>query len=136
MEVTKKLITRTDYLLAGGLEELHRQSLEWLESVAFWMDETRFFETLLNTRRETVSDQAAYTGMLANLDRLHQMLFEYLADEIRQHEAMLSRILKGDSGIADSEYRAAHRRLAGKMDVFGTDFREFKRMVFGYARTW
>ncbi|MDG1572043.1 hypothetical protein OZ410_06925 [Robiginitalea sp. M366] len=136
MNPTKKLISRSDYLLAEGLEELHRQSQEWLETVAFWKDETRFFDSLLRQRREQVQDQAAYTGMLANLDRLHQMLFEYLAEELLAHEQLLSRIQRAEAGLADADYRDEHRRLAGKMEVFGADFREFKKMVFGYARNW
>lgn len=136
MNPTKKLISRSDYLLAGGLEDLHRQSQEWLETVAFWKDETRFFDTLLRQRREQVQDQAAYTGMLSNLDRLHQMLFEYLVNELKAHEQLLSRIQQAEAGLADADYRDDHRRLAGKMEVFGADFREFKKMVFGYARNW
>lgn len=136
MTATKKLIARTDYLLASGLEDLHRQSLEWLETVAFWKDETRFFENILTQRRQEVPEQLAYTELLGNLDRLHQMLYEYLWDEIREHERFLSRIQKGETRAADAEFREAHRRLTGKMEVFGSDFREFKKMVFGYARKW
>lgn len=42
MEI-KKLISRTDYLLPEKLEGLHAQSSQWLETIAFWKDETRFF---------------------------------------------------------------------------------------------
>ena len=133
---TKKLVTRTDYLLPQGLDELHEQSREWLETIAFWKDETRFFSSLLKRHQYEVPKEEGYTRLLKNLDRLHEMLFDYMADEILAHERLLSRIEKGEPGLADADYRDPHRRLGEKMRVFESDFREFKKMVFGYARKW
>ena len=132
----KKLTARSDYLLPQSLEGLHVQSQEWLDSVAFWKDETRFFGNLLKGRSEVAADRTGYSALLQNLDKLHELLYDYLEDEIQSHERLLSRIQKGESGLADSDYRDQHRKLAEKVRVFGADFREFKRMVFGYARKW
>lgn len=133
---TKKLVSRMDYLLPQGLDELHDQSMEWLETIAFWKDETRFFSSLLKRHRYEVPKVEGFTRLLANMDRLHEMLYDYLADEILAHERMLSRIKKGEEGIADKDYRDQHRKLRNKIRVFEADFREFKKMVFGYARKW
>lgn len=132
----KKLTASTDYLLPQSLDGLHVQSQEWLDTVALWKDETRFFGNLLKSRREGASDRTNYTGLLQNLDKLHELLYDYLEEEIQAHERLLSRIQKGETGLADSDYRDQHRKLAEKVRVFGADFREFKRMVFGYARKW
>ena len=123
---TKKLVSRTDYLLSGGLEELHQESKEWLETIAFLKDETRFFEKLLAGRVVETYPDNAYS----------QILFEYLSEEIIRHEKLLSRINKREPGIADYNYREQHRKLKGKIELFLKDFREFKKMVFGYAKKW
>lgn len=133
---TKKLASTTDYLLPQSLEGLHTESRMWLETIAFWKDETRFFASLLKKENREAPDGADYPEMLQNLDRLHEMLYEYLAEEILEHERLLSDIEKGVKGVADNEYREQHRRLREKMDVFTRDFRKFKMMVFGYAKKW
>lgn len=132
---TKKLIANNDYLLPQSLEGLHLQSREWLETVAFWKDETRFFSKLLKIREASV-DSGDYPGLLEELDSLHQSLIDYLTGEIQEHERFLSDLVKGAAGISDSDYREEHRKLAAKMMAFGTQFRKFKNTVFTYARTW
>lgn len=133
---TKKLAASSDYLLPQSLEGLHYESRMWLETIAFWKDETRFFASMLKKQNQEVPEGADYSEMLRNLDRLHEMLYEYLSDEILEHERLLSDIEKGTEGIADITYREQHRHLREKMDVFTRDFRKFKMMVFGYAKKW
>jgi len=133
---TKKLASTTDYLLPQSLEGLHYESRMWLDTIAFWKDETRFFANMLKKQQQEVPEGADYPEMLRNLDRLHEMLYEYLSDEILEHERLLSDIEKGAEGIADNAYREQHRQLREKMDVFTRDFRKFKMMVFGYAKKW
>ena len=133
---TKKLVARSDFLLPRSLEDFHLQSREWLETLAFWKDEVRFFQILLKQRRESVKDLSDFPGLLENLDTLHQHLFDYLTEEILAHERLLGRALNGEKGISDADYRDTHRKLGTKMQVFGADFRDFKKMVFGYAKKW
>jgi len=131
---TKNLPNTYDYLLPESLEGLHRESMEWLQTVAFWQDETRFFTSLLKDVKIANPKGMDPSDMLRDLDRLHQMLFEYLAEEIREHEHLLSRIEKGAKGIADEKYRDTHRSLKEKMTRFTADFRAFKTLVFSYAK--
>ncbi|MGB5190931.1 hypothetical protein [Robiginitalea sp.] len=131
---TKNLPNTYDYLLPESLAGLHRESVEWMQTVAFWQDETRFFASLLESTKTANPKGVDTSEMLRDLDRLHQMLFEYLAEEIREHENVLSRIEKGAKGVADSRYRETHRSLKEKMTRFTLDFRAFKSLVFSYAR--
>jgi hypothetical protein len=135
MEI-KKLISRTDYLLPEKLEGLHAQSSQWLETIAFWKDETRFFSNVLRGRQAEGISAGSILPLLENLEHLHQLLYDYLSEEILSHERMLSRILKGDPGIADAQYRDAHRKLADRMYDFDNDFRLLKQSVFEQARSW
>ena len=133
---TKKLASSSDYLLPQSLEGLHYESMQWLDTIAFWKDETRFFASVLENQKREGPESYDYSDMLRNLERLHGMLYEYLNDEIMEHERLLSAIEKGTTGVADYSYMDQHRQLKEKMEVFTKDFRKFKMMVFGYAKTW
>ena len=128
---TKALNQSKDFLLGVGLDILHRESTEWLDTLAFWKDETRFFADLL---RKKDSREMEYGKMLNNLDKIHENLFDYLADDIISHEKLLARLEKGEKGIADVDYRDRHKNLKKRMQLFMRDFREFKKMVFGYVK--
>jgi hypothetical protein len=125
---------KIEFLLGAGLDVLHQESREWLDIAAFWKAETKFFGELLCKKEVTEGIKSEYGKMLLNLDRLHKHLFDYLVDEIVSHEKVLSRLEKGEKGLADVDYRAKHRNLKERMDVFTTDFKEFKKMVFGYVK--
>jgi hypothetical protein len=122
---------KTELLLGAGLNVLHQESQEWLDTIAFWKDETRFFADLLNKKEIKESE---YGKILKNLDKVHETLFDYLADDIVAHEKLLARLQKGEKGISDAKYRDQHRKLNERMKIFTTDFKEFKKMVFGYAK--
>lgn len=127
----KKSNPKTKLILGAGLDVLHQESREWLETIAFWKDETKFFANLLHRKEANTS---AYGQMLVNLDKIHNDLFDYLAIEITEHEQLLSRLIKGEKGLSDWDYREKHGSLNESMNLFKDDFRELKKMVFGYAK--
>ncbi len=125
---------KTELLLGAGLDVLHFESKEWLSDIAFFKDETRFFTDLLKKKKTKDIAQSAYSKILENLDEVHAELFDYLADDIVAHEKLLSRLEKGEKGLADADYRDKHRQLKNRKETFISNFREFKKMVFGYAK--
>jgi hypothetical protein len=135
MEI-KKLTSSHDYLLPEKLEGLHAQSAEWLKTLAFWKDEVRFFAKLVRGRQTGTTTKESGLDILENLEHLHQMLFDYLYEEILAHERLLSRIEMNATGIADAAYRDAHRKLAERMQAFEEDFRVLKKTVFELAKHW
>lgn len=128
---TKNLNLKTELLLGAGLDVLHQESREWQETVAFWKDETRFFKELLQKKESKLSE---YGKILQNLDEIHKNLFDYLVDDIVNHERQLSCLYKGEKGLADGDYREKHGSLNKQMYIFSNDFREFKKMVFAYVK--
>ena len=122
---------KTTLLLGAGLDVLHQESREWLETIAFWKDETKFFADLLHKKD---GKESQFAKMLSNLDKVHENLFDYLADDIIDHEKLLSHLVKGEKGLSDGIYREKHRKLGERMEIFTSDFKEFKKMVFGYAK--
>ena len=131
---TTTLNPKRELLLGAGLDVLHQDSQEWLDTIDFWKDETRFFADLLQKKVTKDGTKSDYGKMLNNLDKIHADLFDYLTDDIVAHEKLLARIYKGEKGLADGDYRNQHRKLNARMDVFTNDFKEFKKMVFGYAK--
>tara|TARA_R110000744_G_scaffold39754_17_gene90319 strand:+ start:1583 stop:1981 length:399 start_codon:yes stop_codon:yes gene_type:complete len=118
-------------LLGSALDVLHKESMEWTNIIAFWKDETKFFTDLLDKEQVNASE---FGQMLQYLDKIHESLFDYLAEEIVDHERLLSRLVKGEVKLSDQDYREKHATLKDQMDLFTNDFREFKKMVFGYAK--
>ncbi|MCM4163404.1 MULTISPECIES: hypothetical protein [unclassified Arenibacter] len=122
---------KKEILLGEGLNALHRESTEWLNTIAFWKDEAKFFKDLLDRENVNASE---YGQMLQYMDKVHQTLFDYLAEDIVAHESLLSRLIEGQKGISDQDYREKHTNLRDQMDLFTKDFIELKKMVFGYAK--
>tara|TARA_R110000744_G_scaffold379259_1_gene496873 strand:- start:960 stop:1361 length:402 start_codon:yes stop_codon:yes gene_type:complete len=131
MKTTKTTTKSALLLLGASLEMLHQESIEWLETIAFWKDETKFFANLLKNKDSKSSE---FAKMLENLNKIHENLFDYLEDDIVLHEKLLSRLHKGEKGLSDWDYREKHRSLGERIDLFTNDFREFKKMVFGYVK--
>ncbi|EPR73778.1 hypothetical protein ADIWIN_1138 [Winogradskyella psychrotolerans RS-3] len=131
---TKKLNPKTALLLGAGLDILHFESQEWLEDIAFWKDEARFFENLLKNKEAKNEAQKEHSKMLTTLDKIHKDLFEDLQATIMKHERQLSKIEDGKKGLADGTYREEHRKIKDRMTTFTNDFRAFKKIVFDYAK--
>jgi hypothetical protein len=129
-----KTSPKTASLLGAGLDILHQESREWIETVAFWKDETKFFDTLLKNKEAAAGGMPEYGKMLQNLDKIHGSLYDYLMNDIMEHEKLLSRLIKGEKGLADGDYRDRHRQLGERIAIFEKDIREFKKMVFGYVK--
>ncbi|MCM4167148.1 hypothetical protein DHD08_05565 [Arenibacter sp. H213] len=121
----------TNSIFGGGLDILHQESKEWLNIIAFWNDESRFFADLLDKKERKDSEK---TQMLLYLDKVHNALFHYLAEDIMAHEKHLSRLVKGEKGITTGEYVEKHTDLREQIHLFTMDFKEFKKMIFTYAK--
>jgi hypothetical protein len=132
---TIKLNPKSELLLGAGLHVLHFESLEWLETIAFWKDELRFFENLLKRKEIKNQNKETYLKMLKELDKIHINLFGGMEDSIMKHERLLSRIESGVKGLPDAYYREEHRQFKRRMDMFTSDYRSFKKIVFDYVKT-
>ncbi len=117
--------------MGAGLHVFHKESREWLEAIAFWKTQTKFFAQVLSKKETLVSE---YGKMLKNLAVIHEILFDYVTEDINKHEQMLSFLYQGGKGISDWDYHEKHRVLKDKMDLFAKVFEEFKKMVFGYIK--
>ncbi|WP_213521968.1 hypothetical protein [Nonlabens sp.] len=132
---TLKLNPKTQYLLSAALDVLHYENAEWLDTIAFWKDEIRFFENLLKKKEASGKNQTDYNKMLQNLDAIYKDLFQDLEDDVKQHEKLLSDIEQGHNGMSDAYYREQHLHLLSKIETFTTNFRIFKKIIFNYVKS-
>ena len=131
---TTNATPKTDVLLGAGLNALHIESRGWLETIAFWKDEIRFFANLLQ-KKETKENRTSELGrILKSLDKIHMEIFDYMSEDILRHESLLARLQKGEKGLADIDYRNQHDKVKSTMAKFEGEFRDFKKLVFDYAR--
>lgn len=125
---------KTEVLLGTGLNDLHIESQEWLETIAFWKDEIRFFTNLLQEKETKEHAKSKLGGILKGLDKIHADLFDFMSEDIMRHETLLARLQKGERGLADIDYRNQHNKVKSTMAKFESEFRDFKKLVFDYAR--
>src|SRR5581483_6257400 len=95
---TLKMST-SDYLLTAGVETLHAQSIEWLEEIAFWRDETAFLYALEVTKTGKKVPVAAKNKLKKADDELVKIAggeLDTLYAKVEEHESLLDRILSGE----------------------------------------
>ena len=125
---------KEQFLLGAGLNVLHFESKEWISSIAFWKDEVKFFDNLLKLKESSKLKNPDFEKMLKNLDKIHLDLFEDLEESILKHEQLLSRIERAEKGLSDYDYREKHSKLKKRINVFETNFKAFKKIVFDYIK--
>lgn len=125
---------KTNYLLGAGLDVLHFESREWLNTIAFWKDEVKFFDNLLKLKDASGIKYPDFEKMLKDLKKIHLDLFEDLEDTIIEHEKLLARIQRAEKGLSDGDYREKHSQINNRITVFETDFKAFKNIVFDYVK--
>lgn len=125
---------KAQFLLGAGLDVLHFESIEWLDTIDFWKDEIRFFNDLLKKKESSKKNDLKYQNMLKNLDTIYTDLFEDLENSIVEHEQLLSRIELAEKGLSDADYREKHHKISLRMSTFTKDFKTFKSIVFDYEK--
>lgn len=133
----EKLLTpaKASFLLEAPLEVLHEESLEWLEEIEFWKDETAFFYSLIIKR--TKNSPLLKTKQFKDIERhLIYISAEKLDDlklEVKQHEKFLKRIIE-DIRLDEQLYRSRHKQIAKKLNSFEKEFKDMKRKIFVFVK--
>ncbi len=120
------------FLLEAPLEVLHAESMEWLEEIEFWKDESSFFYALIIGRNK--ANPAAFNSKEAKNIESHLVYvsaekLDDLALEVKVHEKFLTRMMKSKK-MNEQLYRSRHRVIARKIHSFESEFREMKNKIF------
>ena len=73
--------------MGSGLHVFPEEGKRWLEAIAFWKIQTKFFGKVLSKKGTFVSE---YGKMLKDLGKIYKTLFEYVTDDIIKYEQILS----------------------------------------------
>ena len=116
------------YLLEASLEDLHQESLSWLNTVSFWEDENKFYKNLLNNKLFQNVSQKDKLNINTLLDNIIGNKLITFKSEISLHERNLDTLLI--SNIGNDDYRRKHKSLLQKFIEFDQGMREIKSGVF------
>ena len=134
MEVLKQ--ATADYLLDAGIETLHQQSIEWLEDIAFWRDETAFLyalEVSKTLKDVPVAAKAKLEKIDKELIRISGGDLDDLYKKVEEHEEYLDAILS--SKREDEEiYRNKHKQIAADVAKLANRIKALKMEIFEIAK--
>ena len=126
---------KNQFLLGAGFDVLHQESREWLEAIAFWKDETKFFHKLVYGIEPLEKDKQEKREILKDLEDIHSRLYDNFEQAIIRHESFLAKILADKKGYADSAYQTKHLDLKSRFEKLEKEFREWKSIVFKYIES-
>lgn len=126
---------KSAYLLDASLEILHFESNEWMSEIAFWKDETGFFQKLL----EKIAPRVKSMESRAELEHLQNQiilfrfeLLDQLKDKVSLHEKYLSNILDAKEEDSDQFYREKHKSLSDQIAGFANEIKKLKGEIFTF----
>ena len=127
---------KASFLLEAGLNILHQESHEWVETIAFWRDEMSFLKKLMHKIGPLEKKQLELHAILDGLTNIHHNLFDQLQEDVLEHEKFLARLEQNERGISDSDYRAKHAQIKQRFESIKNDLVMLKRLVFSFAKNW
>ncbi|MFY7788212.1 MAG: hypothetical protein ACOVQA_10095 [Thermoflexibacteraceae bacterium] len=130
------------YLPNATSEGLHIHSKSWLQSLAMWQDEIRFFNSLLKKssphQYHTQEDSKEKVAVLEHLVRLEKQLVANLKSDIVQHEKELAALLQREHIFGEAEelklYKEKHQRLYEEVQNFDVAFQELKFLIYEFQK--
>jgi nitroreductase len=129
-----KLLTLpvSEHLLDIGVEELHKQSIEWLNKINFWVDEMDFFYRLVADKKKTIVPIAVQNSIWhveKKLLKLSGGEIDEILTMVKKHEYELDMIMLNK--INDEEtFREFHIELNVKIKTFEKHYIHLKKEVF------
>lgn len=126
---------KSDHLLDGSLEWLHRQTTEWLNDVEFWREELVFFYNVLRKQEFKPYFPMHEVAVLEKeLVKISSEDVKELEATLNQHERKLSAIMQAMPPGNERDYRHEHRAIQSAMKNFEATMRGFKKSVFTLVR--
>lgn len=128
------LLSKPDssHLLDISLEELHKESREWLNEILYWSDEAEFLYKIIGNKKCVVvplQTQNAIWHTERELAKISNHELFDLQAEVELHENSLSKLMK-NGGADEEKYRDFHKELKGKVGKFKSDFILLKKGIF------
>lgn len=119
-------------MLQVNIEDMHRQTLDWLSTTLLWSRETSFFQKLVNTYspKFTSGDDKKRVGELQKFISLYSSdLVENFRQLLRHHENKLADLYK-ERKEADTLYLEEHKNLMNELAAFSERYHKFRNELF------
>ncbi|HXB11482.1 MAG TPA: hypothetical protein VNZ45_05815 [Bacteroidia bacterium] len=126
----------SEHLLSPSLESLHRETVEWLEDVAFWRDEVAFLYSLElkdTLKSVPVGEKTTIRKIENDLVKLTGGNLDLVENEVELHELSLEGILTNKS-TNEEGYRETHNSLAAKTSRIEKHIKALKKEIFRLAK--
>ncbi len=127
--------TKANQILEPSLENLHRQTREWIEDIRFYFDELTFLDDLVKSKiGSTTYGSQEHKDLYRNVDDMLEKLSKELLLELKAHDAYLSNLLDLKIYVNDEEYRARHKTMSKKLVALEQGLRDLKKSIFAYVK--
>jgi hypothetical protein len=123
---------QSNYLQSAEWQELHVLTSHWQSDMAFFEDELRFIDVLLDKYfnalidPENMDSTKSIAAKLSNLKSSREMMTSRIAEHLHHIKALMT-----NSASQDAEaFREEHARLHDELTDFVKTFRAVKRDIF------
>lgn len=123
---------KSDYLHTASWEELHILSGHWLSDVAFYKDEIRFLDKLLDKYFIWLLKDDNIQLMQKLIDKIKRAETEAkrLDETIHKHIGRLEALIENAFSHDEQQFRNAHVQLENDLVAFIKELRLVKKEVF------
>ena len=131
-----KKLTSTNILLEISLEDLHRNTIDWIQSIDFWRFELGFAQKLVdqvNARTRTVDDKKRIDHFQNLIIYYRSQLLPELEEDLVRHEGYLKQLIQDRVHYNDQMYRDVHKKFEDQVTSFDQNFRAFKRDLYHFS---
>ncbi|QHL86025.1 hypothetical protein GU926_00620 [Nibribacter ruber] len=126
-------------LLSIGLQDLHQESVGWLQDIAFWKTEISFFQKLLeqvNIRVHDLEDKKRIDHFQSLLLYFKGELLDQYRHDLRDHERYLMHLIQNRAQIEEEHYREVHQGFQNQIRAFEADFKQFRLSLYHLAEKY
>jgi tRNA U34 5-carboxymethylaminomethyl modifying GTPase MnmE/TrmE len=119
-----------------SLGKLHQESRNWLSAIAFWKDEVRFMQNLINKNFVyffSNNDKDSLKVLLKRIQEMEKTKLDTLKKKVINHEKHLADYSKNKTDFNEQIVRKEHAVLTNDLDLFQTNYRLIKTELFRLA---
>ena len=119
-----------EFSLDHGIDQMHRESEQWMSAINFWKLELKFFQKLLDLHAHK------FVGIVdkKKIDHFQNLITYYTGElldvffkEVRQHEKLLAETIMRDAEFDEGQYIVLHGTVGSRINSFATEYRMYKK---------
>lgn len=119
-----------EFPLELGINQMHKESEQWMSAINFWKLELKFFQKLLDLHAHKFAgiDDKKRIDHFQNLITYYTgELLDVFFKEVRQHEKLLAETIMRDEEFDEVQYTLLHGTVGGRINAFATEYRMYKK---------